>query len=87
MSARGRKISERYAKKTLAHIEWLRTLPPLQSLCVRRRDILRHCVFLRQMVRDGYDVPDLPMGEFLRRAQEDLILLRKACAAAKQALH
>jgi hypothetical protein len=87
MSARGRKISERYAKKTLAHIEWLRTLPSLQSLCVRRRDVLRHCVLLRQMVRDAYDAPGLPMGDFLRRAQEDLVLLREVRAAAKRALH
>jgi hypothetical protein len=87
MAAREKEITERYTKKTLAHIKWLSTLPPLQSFGVRRRDILRHRVLLREMIRDGYDSPDLPTVDFLRRAQEDLVLLRKARAIAKRAMH
>jgi hypothetical protein len=87
MVSREREIAERYTKKTLAHIKWLSALPPLQSLRVRRHDLLRHCVLLREMIREGYDAPDLPTADFLRRTQEGLVQIRKMRAIAKQSLH
>jgi hypothetical protein len=87
MASRAREVADRYTKKTLAHIEWLRSLPPLQSIAARRRDILRHCLRLREIIRDGYRSPDLPADEFLQHAQESLVLLRKERSAAKKALH
>lgn len=87
MASREQEIADRYAKKTVAHIEWLRSLSPLQSLAVRRRDILRHCLQLRDMIRDGYGSRDLPAQELLLREQEVLVLLRKARVVARRALN
>lgn len=87
MASREREIAHRYTKKTLAHVRWLSTLPPLRSLAIRRSDILRHCLLLRGLMKDGYRSPDLPADEFLLRAQECLVLLRKARTLAKRAMH
>ncbi len=87
MASREREIADRYTKKTFAHIKWLRSLSPIHSIAVRRRDILRHCLLLRELMRDGYSSPDLPADEFLLRAQESLLSLREERAIAKRALH
>jgi hypothetical protein len=42
MASRERKITDRYAKKMHAHIKWINSLSPLESIAVRNRDILRH---------------------------------------------
>jgi hypothetical protein len=74
-------------KKTLAHVKWLSTLPPMQSIAVRRRDILRQCLLLREIIRGGYHSPDLPAVQFLLHAQECLVLLRKTRALVTRSLH
>ncbi len=87
MASREKEIAKRYTKKTLAHVKWLGTLPPMQSIAVRRRDILRQCLLLREIIRGGYRSPNLPAVQFLLHAQECLVLLRKTRALAKRSLH
>jgi hypothetical protein len=82
-----RRVAERYAKKTLAHINWLRTLPPLESGNVRRRDVLRQCLLFREVIRSGDEIPGFPAAHYLRSAQHALVLIRKMRAIAKRSLH
>jgi hypothetical protein len=82
-----RKVAERYAKKTLAHINWLRTLPPLESAKVRRREVLRQCLLFREFIRSGDEIPGFPAADYLRSAQQALVLIRKIRVIAKRSLH
>lgn len=82
-----KKVAERYAKKALAHINWLRTLPPLESAKVRRRDVLRQCLLFRDIIRSGDEIPGFPAVDYLRSAQQALVLIRKMRVVAKRSLH
>lgn len=87
MVSREREITDRYAKKMHAHIKWINSLSPLQSIVVRKRDILRHCLLLRRLIRDGYRSSDLPADDFLMRAQWGLVQLRRERALARKTMH
>jgi hypothetical protein len=82
-----KKLMERYAKKIVSHINWLRTLPPLESANVRRRDVLRQCLVFREMIRSGDEIPGLPAVDYLRSAQQALLLIRRIRVIARRSLH